>query len=38
MTDPSPKDIVDFRFPDGDAPSPEDHKHLWNWRMRGGER
>lgn len=36
MTDPIPKDIVDFWFPDGDTPTPEEHIRLWNWRMRGG--
>ena len=36
MTGPTPKDIVDFWFPDGDAPTPEEHVRLWNWRMRGG--
>lgn len=36
MTDPTPKDIVDFWFPDGDAPTAEEHIRLWNWRMRGG--
>lgn len=31
-----PKEIVDFWFPDGPDPSPEDHLDLWVWRMRGG--
>lgn len=38
MTLPSPADIVAFWFPDSDAPSPEQHLQLWNWRMRGGAR
>ncbi len=36
MTDPTPEDIVSFWFPDGEAPMPEEHIRLWNWRMRGG--
>lgn len=36
MTNPSPNDVVAFWFPDGDAPTPEEHIRLWNWRMRGG--
>lgn len=36
MTQPTPRDIVAFWFPDGDAPAPEEHIRLWNWRMRGG--
>ena len=36
MTDIRPRDIVDFWFPDGAAPRPDDHIRLWNWRMRGG--
>ncbi len=31
-----PEDIVVFWFPDGDAPTAEEHMRLWNWRMRGG--
>jgi uncharacterized protein (DUF924 family) len=36
MTDHAPEDIVAFWFPDGEAPAPEVHVRLWNWRMRGG--
>ncbi len=36
MTDPTPKEIVNFWFPEGDAPTQEEHFRLWNWRMRGG--
>lgn len=36
MTDPTPQDIVDFWFPDGDAPTLDEHLRLWAWRMRGG--
>ncbi len=36
MTQPTPRDILAFWFPDGDAPAPEEHIRLWNWRMRGG--
>lgn len=36
MTDPTPDDIIAFWFPDGEAPTPEEHIRLWNWRMRGG--
>lgn len=31
-----PDDIIAFWFPDGDAPTAEEHMRLWNWRMRGG--
>lgn len=34
--DYSPQDIVAFWFPEGDAPSPDEHLRLWSWRMRGG--
>lgn len=34
--DHTPEDIVGFWFPDGDAPTAEEHIRLWNWRMRGG--
>ena len=30
------EDIVAFWFPDGDAPTADEHMRLWNWRMRGG--
>jgi len=36
MTDTTPEEIIDFWFPDGDAPTAEEHIRLWNWRMRGG--
>ncbi len=32
----TPRDIVDFWFPDGPNPQPERHMELWMWRMRGG--
>lgn len=31
----TPEEIVAFWFPDGEAPTPEEHIRLWNWRMRG---
>jgi uncharacterized protein (DUF924 family) len=31
-----PEDVVAFWFPDGDAPTADEHMRLWNWRMRGG--
>ena len=31
----TPEDIAAFWFPDGDAPAPDEHIRLWNWRMRG---
>lgn len=36
MTEPTPEDVVAFWFPDGDAPTLDEHIRLWNWRMRGG--
>jgi uncharacterized protein (DUF924 family) len=36
VTQFTPQDIVDFWFPEGDQPTPEDHVRLWSWRMRGG--
>lgn len=36
MVSPTPEDIVAFWFPDGNAPTAEEHMRLWNWRMRGG--
>jgi uncharacterized protein (DUF924 family) len=33
---PTPEDIVVFWFPDGEAPSAQEHQRLWNWRLRGG--
>jgi len=35
-SDITPKQIVDFWFPDSPAPEPEKHLELWMWRMRGG--
>ena len=32
----APEDIVAFWFPDGDAPTADEHMRLWSWRMRGG--
>ncbi len=32
----TPRDILDFWFPDGPAPDPARHVALWSWRMRGG--
>jgi uncharacterized protein (DUF924 family) len=32
----TPDDVVAFWFPDGDAPTADEHVRLWNWRMRGG--
>ena len=32
----TPDEIVEFWFPDGPAPEPEQHQDLWVWRMRGG--
>lgn len=29
-------EIVEFWFPDGEAPEPGRHMELWAWRMRGG--
>lgn len=34
--DYTPEEIVAFWFPDGDAPTADEHMRLWNWRMRGG--
>lgn len=34
--DYAPEDIIAFWFPDGDAPTADEHVRLWNWRMRGG--
>ena len=36
MSDPTPSDVVSFWFPDGDAPTLDEHLRLWTWRMRGG--
>lgn len=33
---PTPEDIVAFWFPDGEAPSAQEHQRLWSWRLRGG--
>jgi uncharacterized protein (DUF924 family) len=32
----TPEDVVAFWFPDGDAPSPQEHQRWWHWRLRGG--
>ena len=32
----TPEHIVAFWFPDGEAPSAQEHQRLWNWRQRGG--
>jgi uncharacterized protein (DUF924 family) len=34
--DPTPQEIVEFWFPDGPNPEPDQHVELWMWRMRGG--
>ncbi len=36
MTAITPDEVISFWFPDGDAPSAEEHVRLWSWRMRGG--
>lgn len=36
MTRFTPQDVVAFWFPEGEAPTREEHVKLWNWRMRGG--
>lgn len=36
VQDHSPGDIVAFWFPDGEAPTVDEHVRLWTWRMRGG--
>ena len=32
----TPREIIDFWFPDGPNPEPKAHMDLWAWRMRGG--
>lgn len=32
----TPREIVNFWFPDGPSPEPKAHMDLWSWRMRGG--
>lgn len=32
----TPGAVIAFWFPDGDAPSLQEHQRLWNWRQRGG--
>lgn len=36
MISETPEHIVAFWFPDGDAPTGDEHLRLWTWRMRGG--
>lgn len=35
-SDVTPNEIVDFWFPEGPDPDPQQHIDLWTWRMRGG--
>jgi uncharacterized protein (DUF924 family) len=32
----TPREIINFWFPDGPSPEPKAHMDLWSWRMRGG--
>jgi len=32
----TPREIINFWFPDGPRPEPKAHMDLWSWRMRGG--
>ena len=32
----TPREVIDFWFPDGPAPEPKAHMDWWFWRMRGG--
>jgi uncharacterized protein (DUF924 family) len=34
--DATPESVIAFWFPDGDAPSAQEHQRLWTWRLRGG--
>ncbi len=36
MTRPTPGELADFWFPEGEAPDAEEHVRLWTWRVRGG--
>ncbi len=32
----APEAVIAFWFPEGDAPSAQEHQRLWQWRLHGG--